>query len=164
VQLLIGGGEGGFEPGDFAEPTLALCLSDAGLQVVANLDEAFPLGWVRPKLWASDAAMLMRARGAEVTSADTEGDLTQLEGQLSGVTGAGTLPSDVRDIRFPRLSLDEPSFALRCDPAIMGNDSYFQTAAQVLPTLLIAALIEFRFVAELSMRVTGADEELKIRP
>ena len=43
----------------------------------------------------------------------------------------------------------------------MGNDSYFQTVAQVLPTLLIAVLIEFRFVAELLMRVAGTEEELR---
>jgi hypothetical protein len=48
AQLLFGRGESGFEPGDLAGPALALGLCDAGLQVVAGLDEAFPLVRIRP--------------------------------------------------------------------------------------------------------------------
>lgn len=77
VQLLFGGGEGGFEARDLAEPALALGLGDAGMQVVADLDKAVPLLGVRPKL---------RARRAKVAGAYTEGDLAQLEGTGTGPT------------------------------------------------------------------------------
>ena len=57
VELLLGGLESGFQPGDLAEPAFAAGLGDAGLEVVADLQQPGLLGRVRPKLRASDAPL-----------------------------------------------------------------------------------------------------------
>ena len=79
VELLLGGLESGFQPGDLADPAFAAGLGDAGLEVVADLQQPGLLGRVRPKLRASDAAVLMNARGTEVPGADPESNLAELE-------------------------------------------------------------------------------------
>ena len=79
VELLLGGLESGFQPGDLAEPAFAAGLGDAGLEVVADLQQPGLLGRVRPKLRASDATVLMNARGAEVPGTDPESNLAELE-------------------------------------------------------------------------------------
>ena len=47
-EFLGGGFEGGFQPGDLAEPAFAAGLGDAGLEVVADLGQPGFLGRVRP--------------------------------------------------------------------------------------------------------------------
>ena len=79
VELLLGGLESGFQPGDLAEPAFAAGLGDAGLEVVADLQQPGFLGRVRPKLRAPDTAVLMNAWGAEVPGADPKSDLPELE-------------------------------------------------------------------------------------
>ena len=55
-ELVVGGGEADLESFDLAEPAFALGFGDAGVQIVADLDEPGSLGGVRPEERASDAA------------------------------------------------------------------------------------------------------------
>jgi hypothetical protein len=57
LEFLFGGLEGRFQAGDLAEPAFAAGFGDAGLEVVADLQQPGLLGWVRPKLRASDAPL-----------------------------------------------------------------------------------------------------------
>ena len=79
LEFLFGGLEGRFQAGDLAEPAFAPGFGDAGLEVVADLQQPGFLGRVRPKLRASDTAVLMNTRGAEVPGADSKGDLPEFE-------------------------------------------------------------------------------------
>ncbi|MFF7644188.1 hypothetical protein ACFZCX_28580 [Streptomyces canus] len=53
---------------DFTEPALAFGLCDAGVQVVADLDQPRPLSWVRTQERASHARMLMDATSGRIWS------------------------------------------------------------------------------------------------
>jgi len=79
LQLLVSCGKGGFQAGDLAEPALAAGLGDAGLEVIADLQQPGLLCWIRPKLRAPDATVFMSAQGAEVPGADPECHLAELE-------------------------------------------------------------------------------------
>jgi hypothetical protein len=57
AELLPGRLKGGFQAADLAEPALAAGLGDAGLEVVADLQQPGFLGRVRPKLRAPDTAL-----------------------------------------------------------------------------------------------------------
>ncbi|WBO68876.1 hypothetical protein [Streptomyces camelliae] len=46
VEFLLCSGEADLESFDFAEPALAPRLGDAGNEVVADVDEPCPLGWI----------------------------------------------------------------------------------------------------------------------
>jgi len=79
LEFLAGCGQGGFQPGDLAEPAFAAGFGDAGLEVVADLCQPGLLAGVRAELRAPDTAVLMRARGPEVPGADAQSDLAELE-------------------------------------------------------------------------------------
>jgi hypothetical protein len=79
LKFLLGGLKGGLQPGDLAEPAFAASFADAGLQVVADLQQPGLLGWLRAELRAPDTAVLMDARSPEVPGADSQGDLAELE-------------------------------------------------------------------------------------
>ena len=79
LEFLFGGLEGRFQAGDLAEPAFAAGFGDAGLEVVADLQQPGLLGWVRPELRASDTAVLMNTRGAKVPGADPKSDLAEFE-------------------------------------------------------------------------------------
>lgn len=57
LEFVVGGFEGGFQAGDLAEPAFAAGFGDAGLEVVADLQQPGFLGRVRPKLRAPDAPL-----------------------------------------------------------------------------------------------------------
>jgi hypothetical protein len=75
LQFLVGGGQGGFQAGDFPELAFALGFGDAGGEVVADLLQARHLGRVRAQEWAPYTAVLVRTRTAEVAGAHAKGDL-----------------------------------------------------------------------------------------
>jgi hypothetical protein len=81
-EFVFGSGEADLESFDFAEPAFAAGFGYAGDQVVADLRDAGPLGGVGPVQGASQAAVLVLARGAEGASADPGGDLAALEVSL----------------------------------------------------------------------------------
>src|SRR5262249_35890738 len=68
-----------FQAGDFAGPAFAAGFGDAGLEIVADLQQPGFLAGVRPQLRAPDTAVLMSARGSEVPGTDPERDLAELE-------------------------------------------------------------------------------------
>ena len=78
-ELVLGAGEADLESFDLAEPALSLGFSDAGDQVVANLEHALPLGGVRPKERASDTGVLMNTTAGERPTAGADGDLAAFE-------------------------------------------------------------------------------------
>jgi hypothetical protein len=54
-KFLCGGGHGGLDCGDLAEPALLLCLLEPVAQVGVDLFQPRHLSWVNPEEWASDA-------------------------------------------------------------------------------------------------------------
>ncbi|MGW1995313.1 hypothetical protein [Embleya sp. NPDC001921] len=89
-ELLVGGGEGGLDCGDLAEPALLLRFGEAVDQVGVDLFEPVPLSWVNPRERTYHAGVFMRARGSVVAAADSERDLPQLEmGEELGPLGGG---------------------------------------------------------------------------
>jgi hypothetical protein len=48
LELLVGGGQGGLDRGDLAEPALLLCLLESVAQVAVDLFQPRYLGWVNP--------------------------------------------------------------------------------------------------------------------
>ena len=78
-ELVLGAGEADLESFDLAEPALAFGFGDAGDQVVADLEQAVPLGGVGPEEWASDAGVLVNATAAEGPSAGADGDFAAFE-------------------------------------------------------------------------------------
>ena len=63
-DFVVGGGEADAESSGFAGPALAFCLGDAGLEVVADLFEAVPLGGVDSEEGASDDPLTELTEGA----------------------------------------------------------------------------------------------------
>ncbi|MFY4716955.1 hypothetical protein [Streptomyces sp. LaBMicrA B280] len=78
-ELLFRGGEAGLDRGDLAKPSLLLGLLEPVVQVRVDLLQAGHLLEIGPQDGAADAGVFMDAGGAEVTCADAEGDLPQLE-------------------------------------------------------------------------------------
>jgi hypothetical protein len=78
-ELVLGAGEADLEAFDFAGPAFAFGFCDAGGQVVADLCEPVPLGWVWPVDGAADAGVFVDAGGAECPPAGTGGDLAAFE-------------------------------------------------------------------------------------
>jgi len=56
-ELVVGAGEADLESFGFAEPAFAVGFGDAGGEVLADLGDAVPLGWVWPVQRASQAAL-----------------------------------------------------------------------------------------------------------
>ena len=79
LEFLGGGGHGGLDGGDLAQPSLVPGLPEPVAQVGADLFQPWHLGRVDPEEWTSDTRIFMRARGPEVSAAGSEGDLAQLE-------------------------------------------------------------------------------------
>src|SRR5439155_14373395 len=78
-ELVFCAGEADLESLDLTGPAFSLGFGDAGDEVVADLDEALPLGGIGPEHWASDARMFVDARGAEGSAACTSGYLAAFE-------------------------------------------------------------------------------------
>ena len=78
-DLVVGAGEADAESFDLTEPGFAFGLGDAGVQVVADLDQAGPLFRVGPEHRATDAGVFVDARGAERAGAGAGGDLAPFE-------------------------------------------------------------------------------------
>jgi hypothetical protein len=57
LEFLVGCGQGGFQPGDLAEPAFAAGFGNAGLEVVADLCQPGLLAGVRAELRAPDTAL-----------------------------------------------------------------------------------------------------------
>jgi hypothetical protein len=57
LQFLCGGGQGGLDRGDLAEPALLLCLLEPVAQVGVDLFQPLLLGWVDPEEGASDTGL-----------------------------------------------------------------------------------------------------------
>src|SRR5665647_3614474 len=64
---------------DLAEPAFPFGLGDAGMEVVADLDQTEPLGGVRPEHWAAHARVFVYARGSERASAGAGRDFASFE-------------------------------------------------------------------------------------
>jgi hypothetical protein len=88
-ELVLGAGEADPEPLDFAQPTLALGLSDAQQQIVADLGDARSLCGIWPVHAASQAAVLVNALSGE----DVLAILAEEAGQ--------PLPGDTLTVRTP---------------------------------------------------------------
>jgi hypothetical protein len=71
----FGAGEADVEPFDFAEPSFAFGLGDAGDEVVADLGESVALGGVGPEHRTADACMFVDAWGAEGAATGSGGYL-----------------------------------------------------------------------------------------
>ncbi|MCW2917647.1 MAG: hypothetical protein JWN52_5715 [Actinomycetia bacterium] len=56
-QFLAGGGQGGLDRGDLAQPALLFGLLEPVAQVGVDLLQPWHLGGVDPKEWASDAGL-----------------------------------------------------------------------------------------------------------
>jgi hypothetical protein len=78
-DLIVRCGEADLEAVDLAEPALAFGFSDAGDQVVADVDESRLLRRVRSQERASDAGVLVDAAGSIGPTAGAQGDLAVLE-------------------------------------------------------------------------------------
>jgi hypothetical protein len=78
-KFLCGGGQGGLDRGDFAEPALFPGLLEPGAQVGVDLFQPWHLSWVNPKERAPDASAFMRTWRSIVTAADAERDFPELE-------------------------------------------------------------------------------------
>jgi len=74
-ELVLGGGEADLQALSLAEPAFALGFADAGLEVVAQTGQPWPLGRVSPQQRAPDAAVLVDAAGAVGPPAVAERDL-----------------------------------------------------------------------------------------
>jgi hypothetical protein len=74
-ELLPRGSEADLQAFGFAEPAFVLGFADAGLEVVAQVGQPGPLGWVGPQQRAPDAAVLVDAAGAVGPAAVAERDL-----------------------------------------------------------------------------------------
>jgi hypothetical protein len=79
LQFLCGGGQGGLDRGDLAEPALFPRLPEPVAQVGVDLFQPRLLGRVDPEEGASDTGIFMRAWRPEVAAAGPEGYLAQLE-------------------------------------------------------------------------------------
>jgi hypothetical protein len=79
LQFLRGGGQGGLDRGDLAEPALVPGLLKAIEEIGVDLLQARHLGRVNPKEGASDTGVFMRTWRSVVTAAHSESDLAQLE-------------------------------------------------------------------------------------
>jgi len=55
-EFLFSAGQADLESFDLPEPALALGLVDPGDQVVADVGQPRPLGWIRPEKRASDTS------------------------------------------------------------------------------------------------------------
>jgi hypothetical protein len=62
-DFVVGGGEADLESSGFAGPAFAFGFGDAGVEVVADLFQAVPLGGVDSQEGASDAGVLVDAGG-----------------------------------------------------------------------------------------------------
>jgi hypothetical protein len=78
-DFVVGGVEADLESFGFAGLALAFGFGDAGLEVVADLFEAVPLGGVDAEHGAADAGVLVEAVGGVGASAVAEGDAAALE-------------------------------------------------------------------------------------
>ena len=78
-QFLRGGGQGGLDRGDLAEPALVPGLLEPVAQVGVDLFQPWYLSWVNPKERAPDASVFMRTWRSIVTAADAERDFPELE-------------------------------------------------------------------------------------
>ncbi|MEU7900521.1 hypothetical protein AB0B45_47790 [Nonomuraea sp. NPDC049152] len=94
LELLVSGGEGGLDGGDFTEPALILGLGETVDEVGVDLFESGLLSWVNAKEGASDAGVFMHARGSEVAAAYSERDLSQLENAFNEKTPTKCLKAD----------------------------------------------------------------------
>ena len=79
LEFLFGGLKSGLQAGDLAGRAFAAGFGDAGLEVVADLQQPGFLGRIRSKLRAPDTAVLMDTWSAKVPGADPESDLSELE-------------------------------------------------------------------------------------
>jgi hypothetical protein len=68
-EFAVGAVEADLESFDLAEPALALSLSDAGDEIVADFRNARSLSWIGPVHGASETGVFMNARGGVGTSA-----------------------------------------------------------------------------------------------
>ena len=73
-ELLPCGSETDLQALGLAEPAFVLGFADAGLEVVAQVGQPRPLGWVGPQQRAPDAAVLVDADGAVSPAAVAERD------------------------------------------------------------------------------------------
>lgn len=64
-ELILGTSRADLEFLDLAESAFPLGFGDAGDQVVADVGQPCPLGWIRSKERASNTSVLMNARGSE---------------------------------------------------------------------------------------------------
>ena len=78
-QFLHGGGQGGLDRGDLAEPALFPGLLEPGAQVGVDLFQPWYLSWVNPKERAPDASVFVCTWRSIVTAADAERDFPELE-------------------------------------------------------------------------------------
>ena len=78
-EFVLGAGEADSESFDFAEPAFAFGLGDAGLQVVADLYQPWPLGRVGPEHGTANTCMFMDAWGGECAGAGADGYLASFE-------------------------------------------------------------------------------------
>ena len=78
-ELVRRAGKAELEPLDFAEPSLAVSLCNAGREVVADLDESAALCVVGPEHRASGTGMLMDAGRGKGAGASPDGHLAPLE-------------------------------------------------------------------------------------
>src|SRR5882757_1736154 len=78
-QFVHGAGQADLESFDLAEPAFALGFGDAGVEVVADLEQSGLLGGIGPQEWASDAGVLMNAVAAEGSAAGADGYLAPFE-------------------------------------------------------------------------------------
>src|SRR5262249_9312669 len=78
-ELGLGAGQAYLQPFGFAEPVARFGFGDAGDEVVADLREAVPGGWVRPQKRAAQAAVLVDAGRVVGASAVADGDLAAFE-------------------------------------------------------------------------------------
>jgi hypothetical protein len=82
-EFLCGGGQGGLDRGDLAEPALFSGLPEPVAEVGADLFQPRYLGRVDAEEGASDTGIFMRAWGPEVAAAGPQGNFPQLEAKLA---------------------------------------------------------------------------------
>ena len=78
-EFVLGAGQADLESFDLTEPALAFGFGDARDQVVADLEQAVPLGGVWPKERASDASVLVNATAGEGSAAGADRDFASFE-------------------------------------------------------------------------------------
>ena len=78
-EFVFGASQADLKPFDLAEPAFTFGLGDAGVEVVADLQQPVLLVGVRPKERAPDAGVFVHASAGEGSATGADGDLAALE-------------------------------------------------------------------------------------